>query len=429
MKIILLLSLAVLLSQGYANSLDSCQGRCGHETDLRYTCQCDSCERYGDCCHDYLTICKDFSVGSLSCGGRCGEKYNSQNRCHCNTECGRHNNCCSDFTDLCTSGSLSCKGRCGEKYNSQNRCHCNTQCGRHNNCCSNFKDLCGDGGSGGSGSVISDSEIAALSEVLYALDSNKASMSEVILDRQARVHNSQTSSQKDLSPNKLFQFVDEASLFSKPSYAAFVSLLDNYNRKTGTTENLSPQQLKEQERFLTESISNTELGQELYGFLYTKGVYKSEEEFKYDLKMMWFGQYSRSSGKMDSSGFEHIFAGEIKSGKISGFHNWLQFYLLEKQGLLNYYSHSFDGPWQSYPDVLGMQFKWDGYFKQVGSAIIGCSPEFDLAMYSLCYITRPGKRCKLSVGGKPLIIQTYTWDNSSYGNGKKYIGSAFPATP
>ena len=38
-------------------------------------------------------------------------------------------------------------------------------------------------------------------------------------------------------------------------------------------------------------------------------------------------------------------------------------------------------------------------------------------------------RCKLSLGGKPLIIQTYTWDNSSYGNGKKYIGSAFPATP
>ncbi|XP_031422975.1 poly(U)-specific endoribonuclease-like [Clupea harengus] len=427
MKIILLLSLAVVLpSQGYGNSLDTCQGRCGYGTDPGYTCQCNSaCERFGDCCHDYLTICR----GSLTCEGRCGEKYNSQNRCHCNTECGRHNNCCSDFKDLCTSGSLSCQGRCGEKYNSQNKCHCNTECGRHNNCCGDFKDLCGDGGSGGSGSVISDSEIAALSEVLYALDSNKASMSELILDRQALVHDSQTSSQNDLSPNKLFQFVNETSLFSKPSYAAFVSLLDNYNRNTGTAENFSPQQLDEQERFLNESISNTELGQELYGFLYTKGVYKSEEEFKYDLKMMWFGLYTRSSGKMDSSGFEHIFAGEIKKSKISGFHNWLQFYLLEKQGLLNYYSHSFDGPWQSYPDVLGMQFNWDGYFKQVGSAIIGCSPEFDLAMYSLCYITRPGKQCKLSLGGKPLIIQTYTWDNSSYGNGKKYIGSAFPATP
>lgn len=47
--------------------------------------------------------------------------------------------------------------------------------------------------------------------------------------------------------------------------------------------------------------------------------------------------------------------------------------------------------WTTYPDVLGMQFKWDGYFKEVGSAFIGSSPEFDLAMYTLCYITRPGK--------------------------------------
>ncbi len=48
--------------------------------------------------------------------------------------------------------------------------------------------------------------------------------------------------------------------------------------------------------------------------------------------------------------------------------------------------------WTTYPDVLGMQFNWDGYFKEVGSAIIGSSPEFDLAIYSLCYITRPGKK-------------------------------------
>ncbi|XP_041944871.1 uridylate-specific endoribonuclease A isoform X2 [Alosa alosa] len=326
-------------------------------------------------------------------------------------------------------GTLSCKGRCGEQYNSQNECHCNSKCSSYNNCCTDYNDLCGGSGGSGSGGQILDSEITALSEVLYALDSNKASMSEVILNTQALVSNSQTSAQQDLSPNKLFQFVDEASLFSKPTYAAFLALLDNYSRQTGVTENFSPEQVAEQEHFLTESISNTEVGQELYAFLYTKGLYKSEEEFKYDLKMMWFGLYTRYAGKMDSSGFEHIFAGEIKKSKVSGFHNWLQFYLLEKQGLLNYYSHSFNGPWETYPDVLGMQFKWDGYYKQVGSAIIGCSPEFDLALYSLCYIARPGKQCKLSLGGKSLMIQTYTWDNSSYGNGKKYIASAFPSTP
>lgn len=48
--------------------------------------------------------------------------------------------------------------------------------------------------------MILDSEIKALSETLYALDSNKASASELIIDAQALVPNSQTSSQTDLSP-------------------------------------------------------------------------------------------------------------------------------------------------------------------------------------------------------------------------------------
>lgn len=44
----------------------------------------------------------------------------------------------------------------------------------------------------------------------------------------------------------------------------------------------------------------------------TEGVYESEKAFIQDLKMMWFGLYSRYNGKMDSSGFEHIFAGQLQ---------------------------------------------------------------------------------------------------------------------
>ncbi|XP_031176914.1 poly(U)-specific endoribonuclease-A [Sander lucioperca] len=345
MKAIAVLALWVtLFHQGYSNTLDSCQGRCGYGTDNSFSCQCNpSCERYGDCCSDYTEICK------------------------------------------------------------------------------------GDGGGGGS--VITDAEIKALSETLYALDSNKASASELVIDPQALVPDSQTSSKDDLASAPLFQYLNEEALFSRPTYAALLALLDNYDRMTGQAEDFSPQQLAEQDVFLKETMSNTELGRELFAFLYTKGIYASEEEFIQDLKMMWFGLYSRNNKKMDSSGFEHIFAGEVKGGKVSGFHNWIRFYLLEKKGQLNYYSHSFNGPWATYPDVMGMQFMWEGYYKQVGSSVIGCSPEFDFALYSLCYITRPGKQCRLSLGGKELIIQTYTWDNSFYGDGKKYIGSAFPATP
>lgn len=386
MKVIAVFALWVcLLCQAYSNTLDSCQNRCGYGTDNKFSCQCNpSCERFKDCCSDYADLCK---AGAESCEGRCGEKYNSQNECHCNSKCSQHKNCCSDYADICDS----------------------------------------DGGTGGPG--ITDAEIKAVSETLYSLDSNRASASELIIDPQALVEDSQTSSKKDLSSGPLFLYLDEEALFSRPTYAAFLAVLDNYQRMTGQTENFGPQQLAEQETFLRETMSNTELGRELFAFLYTKGVYASEEEFLEDLRMMWFGLYSRNNSKMDSSGFEHIFAGEIKGGKVSGFHNWIQFYLLEKRGVLNYYSHSFNGPWMSYPDVMGMQFMWDGYFKQVGSAVIGCSPEFDFALYSLCYITRPGKQCRLSLGGKELIIQTYTWDNSFYGDKKKFIGSAFPATP
>lgn len=381
MKVIAVLVLCVtLFHQGYSNS---CRNRCGYGTDNSFSCQCNpSCEHYSDCCSDYINECK---AGTTSCKGRCNENYNSQNECHCNSKCSQYNNCCSDFTALCNAA--------------------------------------------GGGSVITDSEIKAVSEKLYALDSNKASASELIIDPQALVSDSQTSSKNDLSSKRLFQYLNENALFSRPTYAALLAVLDNYNRMTGQAENFSQQQLTEQETFLKETMSNTKLGGELFTFLYNKGVYASEEAFIKDLKMMWFGLYSRNNGMMDSSGFEHIFAGEIKGGKVSGFHNWIQFYLLEKRGQLNYYSHSFNGPWLNFPDVMGMQFMWDGYYKQVGSAVIGCSPEFDLALYSLCYITRPGKQCHLSLGGKELIIQTYTWENSFYDNGKKFIGSAFPATP
>uniref|UniRef100_A0A672N4Q8 Uridylate-specific endoribonuclease n=1 Tax=Sinocyclocheilus grahami TaxID=75366 RepID=A0A672N4Q8_SINGR len=261
---------------------------------------------------------------------------------------------------------------------------------------------------------VSDAEIKSLSEMLYTLDSNRATASELVIDPQTLISSSETGSRNILIT--LFKQVS-STLLSKPTYKALLNLLDNYRRVTGELEDVPSQEVQEQDTFLQQTM-NTDVGRELYNFLHSKGVYSSQSEFIKDLKMMWFGLYSRSSGKLDSSGFEHIFVG----GKVSGFHNWLQFDLNEKQGLLNYYSHSFNGPWSTYPDVFGMQFKWDGYFKEVGSAFIGCSPEFDLAIYSLYYITHPGKILTLG-------IQTYTWDNSSYGGGKKYIASAYPATP
>ncbi|XP_039605827.1 poly(U)-specific endoribonuclease-A [Polypterus senegalus] len=276
---------------------------------------------------------------------------------------------------------------------------------------------------------ITNEELKEISELLFSLDKNKARPSELIINPQRLIPNSETNQKVDLSTEPLYTFVDEANLFTRPTYAALINLLDNYNRMTGTAEHFTKEQVAEQEAFLKKVVAGTEIGRQLSTFLLAKGVYTSEAELIQDLQMMWFGLYSRNKGQLDSSGFEHTFVGEIKSSKVSGFHNWVQFYLLEKRGQLNYYSHNFDGPWAGFPDILGMQFNWNGFFKEVGSAFIGSSPEFDFAVYSLCYIARPGKMCHLSLGGKAQSIQTYTWTNSFYGDGKKFIASAYPVSP
>ncbi|KAM4045480.1 LOW QUALITY PROTEIN: uridylate-specific endoribonuclease D-like [Anomaloglossus baeobatrachus] len=267
-------------------------------------------------------------------------------------------------------------------------------------------------------------EIANLAEQLYSADVNKAATSDVTLNLQYKASSSQTSSGTDYASQKLYSYVNEAKLFARPTFSRFIALLDNYIKTTGTAEIVTSAEINEQNAFVDE-IFKTTVFSRLSNFFISKGYYTSTESFKSDFKEMWFGLYTRTKGPLDSSGFEHIFHGEIHSGKISGFHSWIQFYLQEKAAV-NYLSYSVDGPWTGYPDVLGLQFKWTTYLKTLGSMFIGTSPEFDFAVFTLCYVTKPDSLCSVRMGGQTLVIQTYTWANSTYGNGKRYVASSYP---
>ncbi|XP_063808287.1 uridylate-specific endoribonuclease [Pseudophryne corroboree] len=332
----------------------------------------------------------------------------------------------------------SCQGRCGEKYKKSDPCHCNKKCAKYNNCCSDYDNLCSGGASANGGGAsasahsgssshhreadISNEEIKTMSEKLYKCDVNKAVDSDIILNKQEMA--SSTRNPEDLCEEPLYQYVNE-EILKRPTFAVFISLLDNYDRKTGTDETHTPEEIQEQKNFLQE-IMKTKVMKELYTFFHQKGLYSTEKEFADDLQKMWFGLYSRSKGEQDSSGFEHVFVGEVKKGQVSGFHSWIRFYLLEKKGMMNYYSYNYDGPWTHYPDVLGQQFNWDGFNKEVGTQFIGSSPEFDFALYTLCFISRPGKKCQLSLGGNTISIQTYEWTKTTYDKGKKFIATAYP---
>lgn len=61
--------------------------------------------------------------------------------------------------------------------------------------------------------------------------------------------------------------------------------------------------------------------------------------FRSTLWDMWFEPYERSSSnELGSSGFEHIYIGEIKGG-VSGFHSWFHFAYEESRGNADYYGH------------------------------------------------------------------------------------------
>ena len=63
------------------------------------------------------------------------------------------------------------------------------------------------------------------------------------------------------------------------------------------------------------------------------------EDWQRHLYDTWFGMYDRQEGgtTLWSSGFEHVFIGEINSkNQVGGFHNWFHWYYLEQRGEINY---------------------------------------------------------------------------------------------
>lgn len=199
--------------------------------------------------------------------------------------------------------------------------------------------------------------------------------------------------QEDGAEDPLFSFVDKNAL-KRPTYRAFVELLNNYKAQTGESEVVSEAEKHEISTFLN-AIMQTAPMQFCHKYLLAKGASGVPQDltgFKNLLYKIWFELYNRQrGGEKDSSGFEHVFVGEVKDGKISGFHNWLQFYIEEQKGGLDYRGYikprsSSESQANSDDHVLTLQFRWHGIEKFVGTSFIGVSPEFEFAVYTTCFL-------------------------------------------
>ncbi|VDM61075.1 unnamed protein product [Angiostrongylus costaricensis] len=211
----------------------------------------------------------------------------------------------------------------------------------------------------------------------------------------------------------------EASLLRKPSYTRFIALADNFNRETGVAE---PREKRETSNFLN-NVLQSKPWKVLYDFLKQKGhpFANTPTIFRYWVEQLWFMHYSRARGRPDTSGFEHVFMGEEKNNEISGLHSWIRFYMLEKNATENF---DYKGFIIKRGKVMAsVKFTWKGDLKRSGSLLIGTSPEFDLALYTLCFLSRRGRQqCQVEIDGCPLYITSYELRQ----NNKVFIGSIFP---
>nr|XP_022337183.1 poly(U)-specific endoribonuclease-C-like [Crassostrea virginica] len=257
---------------------------------------------------------------------------------------------------------------------------------------------------------VSDSELSQLMTNLWNEDANRASSAYVRYDLQGHSHTGNTG--VDNAPDRFFSYVNEAQLFHKPTYSTFISLLNNYHYMTGTSEYQTTTEDAEVTSFLSQ-ISQTNVIRLAQQFLHSKGyIPGSMSDFLTTLRKIWFHFYPRSSHTTheDTSGFEHVFVGETTSSKVDGFHNWIQYYLEEKHGRLNYLGFVYT----KQPNIVGTHFQWHNKIKSLSSFIVGTSPEFDLAMYTVCFFVRQDGDCRFSMAGHSMDIKSYTVPFGSY---------------
>ena len=74
--------------------------------------------------------------------------------------------------------------------------------------------------------------------------------------------------------------------------------------------------------------------------------------------------------------------------------------------------------------LASLKFEWSGLQKRAGTLLIGTSPEFDLALYTLCFLSRRARStCDVEIDGCPLTITSF----DTRQNGRTFIGSTYPS--
>lgn len=264
--------------------------------------------------------------------------------------------------------------------------------------------------------VITDAELQRITEDLFQRDTC-CIYRNITVSFQGWI---QRENVTDNAPKPLFRI--PTTVLSHPSINKLNKLFDNYEVDISKTEVVTKEESKEEDDFINTLLSSDILTT-VMNFLATKGYFaKNTQTYKTILKSIWFQQYSRIKGSIGSSGFEHVFLVERKKdNSIIGLHNWIYFAKQESLNNVNYFGYGRKILFDNKAALAKIHFNFKQQHK-VSSMLIGTLPELEIAIYTLCFYTRPNERCRISFAAHKFNIQTHTWQHDN----KNFVGAAYP---
>ncbi|XP_055676866.1 endoribonuclease CG2145-like [Lutzomyia longipalpis] len=263
-----------------------------------------------------------------------------------------------------------------------------------------------------------ESEVLALSEVLFTKDSNNAARY-VTPNYASRTVSYST---QDDAPNPFLEVTNEASLNAISTVSKMKLLFNNYEIDSSVNEHATAIEKNEESDFLDAVLGTAPMRAAMLFLQRKEKVTADPATHKDLLKTIWFSMYSRGQGRIGSSGFEHVFLAEIKNNSVIGLHNWIFLHDVEKSGHLDFKGYIRKQDLGTSGSIAKIRFSYDNINKPVNSLFVGTSPELEMALYTVCFAIFPDTDCLLSAHGQRFKIKTYTFRY----RGKNVIGSAYP---
>lgn len=269
----------------------------------------------------------------------------------------------------------------------------------------------------------SDEDLLLLGEEMFNADVNNA-YNYIQVNVQGKTS---AMSKDDQAPNNLLGVSD--NVWNGPTIRPFVALFNNYHKNVIRPEISTPNEETEQTTFINTILATGPI-RTLMNHLTSKGLNQFNEypEQVEILRKIWFTKYARHwTGLCKCScAFENVFMAELKSDTVLGLHSWLFFAKRELDRKANYLG---------YIDKLdlsgkGLILKQHSVLSDTKDApevnmFVGTSPELETALYTLCFLARPDRPCKMRFNNIPFTINVKTLKSDNL----ILIDTAYPTFP